>query len=384
MLQRGGEIHLPILRSQHRGIQMIRIITVLLLVVLSLIGITGTTLADGWPDWTHETISTNTLHFPYVPVGSHSDASYIIRFWGSGSNEPLLMDVGISSDAVQLFKCKWDDADSSTWQSFPIEWSVPNPNVPAGQCGLRTLDVRYVPTDTSSGVRGTLTHTFRFNYPGSGWIDGKVRVESDPVQFNLCSTISLMSNPLPVELVSFTIKDAKKNTVELDWTTISEKNNYGFNVQKSADGKTNFVNLGFVPGHGTSLSAHSYSYTDNAAPFTYYRLQQVDLDGVIQYSNTISRAMAGVALMSMPKLDQNYPNPFNPATQIAFAITKEGPVSLRVYDILGREVATLVNENRKAGEYSERFVGSRFASGVYMYVLQSANGRLTSRMILSK
>jgi hypothetical protein len=83
-------------------------------------------------------------------------------------------------------------------------------------------------------------------------------------------------------------------------------------------------------------------------------------------------------------LKPNYPNPFNPSTQIAFSITKEGPVSLRVYDILGREVATLVNENRKPGQYTERFDGSRVASGVYMYVLRSSEGHLTSRMLLSK
>ena len=91
-----------------------------------------------------------------------------------------------------------------------------------------------------------------------------------------------------------------------------------------------------------------------------------------------------VAMMSTPKLEQNYPNPFNPATQISFAITMEGPVSLRVYDILGREVATLVNENRKPGQYTERFDGSRLASGVYMYVLESGDCRLTGRMVLTK
>jgi hypothetical protein len=194
----------------------------------------------------------------------------------------------------------------------------------------------------------------------------------------------IFGGTLPVQLSAFTIKDARKNTVELDWTTIGEKNNYGFYVQKSADGKNNFATLGFVPGNGTTLSTHNYSYPDNASPFTFYRLKQVDMDGSIQYSNTISPAMTGPSAMSTPRLDQNFPNPFNPSTQIAFSITKEGPVSLRVYDILGREVATLVNENRKAGEYTERFDGSRLASGVYMYVLQSADGRLTSRMILSK
>jgi hypothetical protein len=83
-------------------------------------------------------------------------------------------------------------------------------------------------------------------------------------------------------------------------------------------------------------------------------------------------------------LKPNYPNPFNPSTRISFSITKEGPVTLRVYDILGREVATLVNETRKPGQYTERFDGSRLASGVYMYVLRSSEGQLTSRMILSK
>ena len=192
------------------------------------------------------------------------------------------------------------------------------------------------------------------------------------------------NSPLPVEVSAFTIKDAKNNTVELDWTTISEKNNYGFYVQKSADGKSNFATLGFVPGHGTTLSTNSYSYTDNASPFTSYRLKQVDLDGGIHYSNTISPGMTETALMNSPKLVHNYPNPFNPSTQISFSIAKEGQVSLRVYDVLGREVATLVNENRKPGQYTERFDGTRFASGLYMYVLRNSEGQLTSRMILSK
>jgi hypothetical protein len=229
-----------------------------------------------------------------------------------------------------------------------------------------TVDVKFTPTiDTPpDGSRGNVTN-----------------VESN---YNLSANVLLASAPLPVELSAFTIKGPNKNTVELDWTTISEKNNFGFYVQKSADGKTDFATLGFVPGNGTSLSTHTYSYTDNGAPFTFYRLKQVDLDGSIQYSNTVSPAMAGIAAMSTPRLDQNYPNPFNPSTQIAFSITKEGLVSLRVYDMLGREVAMLVNEGRKPGQYTERFDGSRLASGVYMYVLESGDCRLTGRMVLTK
>jgi hypothetical protein len=118
-----------------------------------------------------------------------------------------------------------------------------------------------------------------------------------------------------------------------------------------------------------------------------YRLKQVDLDGNIHLTDPISvKAPTSVSeqVPAMFTLQQNYPNPFNPSTLISFATTKEGPVSLRVYDILGREVTTLVNETRKSGQYTERFDGSRVASGVYVYVLKSSEGRRSSRMTLSK
>jgi hypothetical protein len=94
--------------------------------------------------------------------------------------------------------------------------------------------------------------------------------------------------------------------------------------------------------------------------------------------------VAGTAGPAVYSLSQNYPNPFNPSTRISFVTTKEGPVSLRVYDILGREIATLVNENRNPGQYTEHFDGSRLASGMYVFVLKSSEGQRSNRMILSK
>jgi hypothetical protein len=91
-----------------------------------------------------------------------------------------------------------------------------------------------------------------------------------------------------------------------------------------------------------------------------------------------------VAAPNAYSLSQNYPNPFNPTTQISYVTTKEGPVTLRVYDILGRNVATLVNENRKTGQHTERFDGSKVASGMYVCVLRSSEGQRSNRMILSK
>jgi len=185
-----------------------------------------------------------------------------------------------------------------------------------------------------------------------------------------------LSGVLPIQLVSFNAETFSNNGVALTWTTVSETNNYGFYVQR--DGK----DITFIAGQGTTLQQHTYSYTDNPSPGQYkYRLRQVDLNGTVTFSESVT---IDVSTPHKFTLAQNYPNPFNPSTQIVFSTTKEGPVSLRVYDILGREVATLVNGNRKPGEYTERFDGGRVASGVYMYVLQSGDGRLTRRMILSK
>jgi hypothetical protein len=197
-------------------------------------------------------------------------------------------------------------------------------------------------------------------------------------QYTYSTTVVLISDPLPIQLSSFKAATLANNGVTLNWTTASETNNYGFYVQR------NGVDLSFIAGHGTTLDQHSYSFTDNPGPGQYkYGLKQVDLDGTATLSETILTDVAAPVPTGFA-LDQNYPNPFNPSTQIAFSVTKDGPVTLRVFDILGREVAALVNENRKPGQYTERFDGSRLASGVYMYVLQTAEGRLTSRMILSK
>ena len=187
---------------------------------------------------------------------------------------------------------------------------------------------------------------------------------------------SLTGGALPIQLASFSVVSLTTSGVSLTWSTASETNNYGFSVQR------NGVDIAFVAGHGTTLERHTYTYTDNPPSGQYqYRLKQVDLDGTAMMSESL---MIDVSAPRKLSLGQNFPNPFNPSTRISFAVSKEGPVTLRVYDILGREVATLVNENRKPGEYTERFDGSRVASGMYLYVLQSSEGQRSSRMILSK
>ncbi len=185
-----------------------------------------------------------------------------------------------------------------------------------------------------------------------------------------------LSKTLPVRLASFSVQKYGPGSVQLTWTTDAEVDNYGFYVQR------NGADMAFISGHGTTLEQHTYSYTDNPSPGLYqYGLKQVDLLGTATLSETI---VVEVGTPAKFALNQNFPNPFNPTTRISFSTTKAGPVTLRVYDVVGREVATLINEERTPGEYTERFDGSQMASGMYIYMLKSPEGLLAGRMMLLK
>ena len=213
-----------------------------------------------------------------------------------------------------------------------------------------------------------------------------------PANRTLQLTVSYTA-PLPVQLASFTGRVAnQQGHVRLDWRTITETNNYGFFVQRSFTDQNNYQTISeLIPGHGTTLEPHDYSWIDlNAqAGIRYYRLKQVDLDGSITYTEGIVPVgLTGVKEKSVPTefgLNQNYPNPFNPATNIEFALPKQSDVRLEVFNLIGQRVATLVNGVRSAGFHSVAFDASGFSSGLYFYRL-TANNSLTlmRKMVLSK
>lgn len=189
---------------------------------------------------------------------------------------------------------------------------------------------------------------------------------------------------LPVELVSFSagLVDSK---VIINWSTVTEQNNYGFQVEKSEDGK-NWTSIGFVKGSGNSNSEKSYSFTDNDLSFAkiLYRLKQIDVDGSSTYSKSIEISIDNIA--NGFTLEQNYPNPFNPVTNIKFGFSKNTKAKLVVYDILGSQVAVLFNEVADAGRiYRLKFGASNLASGVYLYKLETEKGIVAvKKMILLK
>jgi hypothetical protein len=189
--------------------------------------------------------------------------------------------------------------------------------------------------------------------------------------------------PLPVELTSFTAK-ATSDGVCLQWSTASEINNHGFEIERSDDG-VEFITAAFVEGSGTSTESRDYVYTDEVeykgGEIFYYRLKQVDFDGRIEYSDIVE------VEFDIPRdfvLHQNYPNPFNPSTTVKYAVPKTSLVSIKVYDLTGQEVATLVNEMQEAGTYEVNFDARNLASGVYVYRMIADNFTSVRKLNLLK
>lgn len=189
--------------------------------------------------------------------------------------------------------------------------------------------------------------------------------------------------PLPVELSTFTATVENKN-VKLKWVTVSEKNNNGFEVEKSLnDG--DFQKIGFVSGKGTTTEKHTYSFADNdlnQGSYS-YRLKQVDYDGSFSYSKVVNVEIENAP--SKFELAQNYPNPFNPATTIKFSVPENGKTTLKVFNTLGEEVAKLLDKVAESGFVHEiNFNASNLPSGVYFYTLRQGDNVSSKKMMLMK
>ncbi len=187
--------------------------------------------------------------------------------------------------------------------------------------------------------------------------------------------------PLPVELASFT-GNLHNNDVILNWQTASEINNRGFEVLRS-DNNQIWNRVGFVSGFGTTTRPQNYAFKDKSLkPGIYqYKLKQIDFDNSYNYSNSIE---IKVNLTQGFSLSQNYPNPFNPSTVIHYVLDNKQFVNLKIYNVLGREVATLINEEKPAGEYNIEFNGANLPSGIYLYQLRTGNYVETKKMTLLK
>ncbi len=199
---------------------------------------------------------------------------------------------------------------------------------------------------------------------------------------------SRLGSNLPVELTSFSAIQLG-STIKLQWSTATEKNNKGFEIEKqiNKDGKCyNWNTIAFKEGHGTTTEKNNYEYEDNnidhSASSICYKLKQIDFNGEVEYSNIIE--VKDIIASINFSLSQNYPNPFNPTTTITYSIPTNSFVTLKIYNLLGSEIATLVNEEKSYGTYKVNWDAQNLSSGVYFYKMQAGNFSETKKLILLK
>lgn len=253
---------------------------------------------------------------------------------------------------------------------------------------------------TSYAWAGTSTGIWQTSNNGSSWTEDQIppTVNSDiyVVRFFNDSDVglaggaggvllkSLLGSVVPVEFTAFTASVNEQN-ISLNWSTATETNNRGFEVERKTS--RDWETLSFIPGRGTTSQTSTYSFYDDLAEEYYrgtvsYRLKQLDYDGSFAYSDVVN-----IEVDFSPKnytLEQNYPNPFNPTTTIVYQLSADGMVKLKVFDVLGKEVASLVNEHQTAGKYSFEFDASNLSSGVYFYRLESNGFSAMKKLILLK
>jgi len=219
-----------------------------------------------------------------------------------------------------------------------------------------------------------------------------IRVGNFPCKYDVSDNFFVITYPLPVELLSFS-SSVVDDDVTLNWTTATETNNSGFQIERNtplnplsrgeAEGRGVWENISFVSGNGTTTETQTYSFKDeNLSTGKYqYRLKQIDFDGTFEYSNIVEGEILPPIKFS---LEQNFPNPFNPTTTIKWQTPKEAFQTLKVFDVLGNEVAILVNEVKPAGLHQVEFNASALASGLYFYHLKYEGITLTKKMLTIK
>ena len=211
---------------------------------------------------------------------------------------------------------------------------------------------------------------------------------NDPSKPTVRISLQTDDEPLPVELTSFT-SSVNRNDVKLNWTTLTEINNSGFEIQRMNQREnSDWARAGFVQGNGNSTVVNNYSFEErNLATARYkYRLKQIDFNGNYAYHNLSNEVNVGIP--DVFALQQNYPNPFNPSTTINFDLPLDARVKILIYDITGRQISTIIDNDFKAGYNFVKFNASSFASGVYFYSLTAGSGSqyftATKRMVLVK
>jgi hypothetical protein len=196
---------------------------------------------------------------------------------------------------------------------------------------------------------------------------------------------ALVDYIVPVELTSFAA-NVVNGTVQISWSTSTELNNRGFEVQRKSEG-SEFLTAAFIQGSGTTTEQKTYSFNEKLESGVYvYRLKQVDFDGRFSYSDEVE---VDLNAAKDYQLIQNYPNPFNPSTVISFNLPVDSRVSVKVFNVIGELVSELANSSFTAGSHNLEFNAAGLNSGVYFYSINvsgtdGSSFASTKKMILTK
>ena len=223
-------------------------------------------------------------------------------------------------------------------------------------------------------------------------IDGtQLSITAIDTSGNIIDSFTTEDMSLPVELSLFTAYP-EENHIIVKWMTESEVGNAGFILERKESHLTDwqeiasYITCPELQGQGSIPYHTEYRYEDHTAQMgkTYdYRLADVSYSGEIQFhSKIISEVTLSQTIVLTDHLYQNYPNPFNSETMINYTLENKGHIKLSVYDISGREIAILINEEQAAGEHSMTFDASPLSSGIYYYQIKAGSEELTRKMIL--
>jgi photosystem II stability/assembly factor-like uncharacterized protein len=335
----------------------------------------------------------NSIFQPMLGTSTNAGANWDFVPFYLNNNEGRLFDVQFFDNSTGVTAASvWDGTGAisktsnggSSWTTLMFPNAFFGLHFPSGSIGYavglngniyKTTNAGFSWVSQVSGVGNTLMDVY-FADELTGYAVGENGV-----------ILKTTVGGIPVELASFTY-NVNGTKVILNWETASELNNKGFEVERLAEtAGSSWKTIGFVEGKGTTTEKQTYSFNDDLKNTSitgriYYRLKQVDFDGSFEYSNILE-----VDYNQMPEnfsLSQNYPNPFNPSTTINFSVPEPAHVSIKIYNIIGKEVLTLLDEFKQQGNHEIELNASELTSGVYFYKMSAGKFTDTKRMLLIK
>ncbi|MCK6604464.1 MAG: YCF48-related protein [Ignavibacteriaceae bacterium] len=259
-----------------------------------------------------------------------------------------------------------------------------------------SVDYKITPQDTFALATGSSGYVYRSDDDGKNWVryDRRTINTMEDVFILDASRAWAVGNGgvivhfndpsvIPVELTSFSAS-AGNGGIDLKWTTATETNNYGFEIERRISGDEQYQAAGFVRGNVNASELNTYIFTDKpdkAGSYT-YRLKQTDLDGSFRYHN-LGYEVDFTGSFSY-RLGYNYPNPFNPVTTVNYSLGQHGPVKILLFSAAGELVKVLYNGIREAGNHILQIDGTALSSGVYFVSMEAGSFRETIKISLLK